>query len=194
MLDKPVPENEMGVVALFAMDCQEHGWTIERIGAKYPDAIIRNVEGETYRAEFEFVASNFRDHKHDPRECDLIICWVNDWHDCLLPVLCLQDWSDFHIRRLSDEAKEIMHLRLQNATLKRQLAVASNIPGQLDCPGPGWRMEIVSNGKYFQWRKGRAENRQSIYGGPVSELPKEVLAQYLARKNGTFTAGVPVKE
>jgi hypothetical protein len=33
------------------------------------------------RIEFEFRCSNFRAQRHDPRECDCIVCWRHDWPD-----------------------------------------------------------------------------------------------------------------
>jgi hypothetical protein len=51
---------------------------------KYPDAILVNESTkETLNIEFEEVSSNFRDHlkKHDPKECDLIVCAVDDWNE-----------------------------------------------------------------------------------------------------------------
>lgn len=182
-----IPENEMGVVVRFAMDCQEHGWSIGSIGTRFPDAVVCH-EGESFRAEFEYRASHFRDHRHDPRECDLIICWLNDWPDCLLPILSLSDWPDFKMRRASDFEKEMMHLRLENSRLKNELRAANIANNPVPIPKrsakknaknvqpsleTGWRIEIIQHGRYWQWRRGSRKNRVSIYGGPISTLPPE---------------------
>lgn len=82
------PENEQGVIYLFATQAEAHGYTVKAIGTRFPDAIIRK-DGINYATEFEFLASNFVIHKHDPSACDLIICWKNDWLDCPIPVLVL---------------------------------------------------------------------------------------------------------
>ena len=42
------------------------------------------------RIEFEFQARNFRAHGHDAAQCDLIICWDDNWPDCPLDVLELK--------------------------------------------------------------------------------------------------------
>lgn len=63
---------------------------------KYPDALlVRMKDGEIDQAlniEFEENSSHFRDHKHDPTKCDLIVCASHDWKErfpseaCPLPV------------------------------------------------------------------------------------------------------------
>jgi hypothetical protein len=30
-------------------------------------------------------------HKHDPKHCDIIICWEHDWQDCPNEVICLKE-------------------------------------------------------------------------------------------------------
>jgi hypothetical protein len=88
--------NEMGVIVEFAEHCKEAGWEILEIQAAFPDVKIRNLEdGEIIRAEFEFKSSSFYTHRHNPLECDLIICWEHDWQDCPMPVWVLSSpgWS-----------------------------------------------------------------------------------------------------
>ena len=47
---------------------------------KYPDAILVNKHSkETLNIEFEEFSSLF--HGHDPKECDLIVCLVDDWDE-----------------------------------------------------------------------------------------------------------------
>lgn len=62
---------------------------------EYPDAILvrkRNGHFETLAIEFEEHSGNFKDHKHDPQKCDLIVCAFHDWPErfpnekCPLPV------------------------------------------------------------------------------------------------------------
>lgn len=89
------PINEQGVILLFAALCHDLGFMIEGIRSSFPDALLRkkNDKGTwtSCRAEFEYRSSNFKTHKHDPRRCDLIICWENDWPDCPVDVLCLKE-------------------------------------------------------------------------------------------------------
>jgi len=89
------PINEQGVILLFAALCHDLGFMIEGIRSAFPDALLRrrNAKGtwNSCRAEFEFKSSSFKLHKHDPKQCDLIICWEHDWQDCPKEVICLKE-------------------------------------------------------------------------------------------------------
>ena len=87
-----IPENEMGVIVVFSQQAHEAGFEITSIRCDYPDAIIKKNE-RIYRTEFEYKSSNFNQHGHDLRECDLIICWINDTPGFALPILALSDPS-----------------------------------------------------------------------------------------------------
>jgi len=92
------PINEQGVILLFAALCHELGFMIEGIRSAFPDALLRrkNAKGtwNSCRAEFEFKSSSFKYHKHDPKQCELIICWEHDWKECPLEVLCLKEKAE----------------------------------------------------------------------------------------------------
>ena len=67
--------------------------TIVSVG-EFPDLVIETRTGRQLMAEVETKSSNFRKHKHDPEECDLLICWEHDWPDCPLPVMSIAGlWS-----------------------------------------------------------------------------------------------------
>jgi hypothetical protein len=34
------------------------------------------------RIEFEYASRNFLEHQHDPKGCDIIVCWVHNWPEC----------------------------------------------------------------------------------------------------------------
>jgi len=89
------PINEQGVILFFAALCHDLGFMIEAIRAAFPDALLRrrNAKGtwNSCRAEFEFRSSSFKLHKHDPKQCDLIICWEHEWQDCPKEVVCLKE-------------------------------------------------------------------------------------------------------
>jgi hypothetical protein len=75
------PLNEAGVILLFSRMMTDLGIIYESSPISYPDMIgrIKGRKGyEKVRIEFEFVASNFFLHKHDPTGCDMIVCWEND--------------------------------------------------------------------------------------------------------------------
>jgi hypothetical protein len=34
------------------------------------------------KAEVEVFSRSFQEHQHDPKGCDMIICWVHNWPEC----------------------------------------------------------------------------------------------------------------
>lgn len=88
------PINEQGVVFLFGKIAQDLNMYVEEIKPGFPDCIGRRFNGkgwERVRIEFEYQSSNFRAHKHDPNDCDLVVCWEHDWADCPVEVIALRD-------------------------------------------------------------------------------------------------------
>lgn len=122
------PENEQGVIVHFAMRAMAFGWEIVNIRTAYPDATLHyhtpggNVE--LWAAEFEYKSSNFLYHGHDPRICDLIICWENDWEDCPLPVLDISknDWG--FVQKLSTEQVELAYWKQRATRAEKTLKIA----------------------------------------------------------------------
>jgi hypothetical protein len=87
------PINENGVIFLFGKVADDLNMYIEEIKPGYPDCIGRRYNGkgwEKVAIEFEYKSSNFKQHKHDPKGCDIIICWENDWKDCPLEIIELK--------------------------------------------------------------------------------------------------------
>ena len=88
------PINEMGVVYLFGALAVELGFMVTRIQSEFPDceAMWRVDKDRCQRVliEFESESRNFRTHRHDPKKCDLIVCWIHNWPECPLPVLELK--------------------------------------------------------------------------------------------------------
>lgn len=80
------PVNEMGVVFLFGMMAHRLGFLVESVQMGFPDCEAkREVEPgrwQRLRIEFEYESRKFRDHHHDARECDVIVCWKHNWPDC----------------------------------------------------------------------------------------------------------------
>lgn len=113
-----VPENEQGVVAVVGQYAARHGWAIAAINTTYPDALM-TFEGREYRVEFEFTSSNFIAHGHDPRECDLIVCWRNDTPDLELPVIEVpaESWDS---TPADDQSKLVMYWRLRARRAERE--------------------------------------------------------------------------
>jgi hypothetical protein len=78
------PENELGVVFLFADVAKRLQLDIEEIRPKFPDCIAYKHTGDSrkrVRIEFEFNSSRFRSQGHNSKECDCIVCWNHDWPD-----------------------------------------------------------------------------------------------------------------
>jgi len=87
------PLNENGVIFLFSKIHDKLGINIEAIQATYPDAKGRRKTSKGWEdiwIEFEYKSSQFKVHKHDPKECDIIVCWENDWKECPIEVIELK--------------------------------------------------------------------------------------------------------
>ncbi|MGZ4928527.1 MAG: DUF5655 domain-containing protein [Halobacteriota archaeon] len=88
------PMNENGVIFLFGKVVEDLNMYIEEIKPGFPDCVARRFTGrgwERIYIEFEYTSQNFREHKHDHKECDLIVCWKHNWPDCPIPVIELQE-------------------------------------------------------------------------------------------------------
>ncbi|MCX5638656.1 MAG: hypothetical protein NTX52_13350 [Planctomycetota bacterium] len=88
------PLNENGVVFLFGKVAEDLNMYVEEIKPGFPDCIARRFTGkgwERIRVEFEYTSSNFKQHGHDPNDCDTIICWEHDWNNCPIEVIELKD-------------------------------------------------------------------------------------------------------
>jgi hypothetical protein len=89
------PVNEQGVIFLFAKYHRELGIDyIEGIRQGFPDAFGKRKAGreayEDVNIEFEFESLDFKRHKHDPNECDIIVCWKHNWRECPIEVIELK--------------------------------------------------------------------------------------------------------
>jgi hypothetical protein len=76
------PENELGVVFLFAHLARKWRLRIDTIRSKFPDCIAyQKAQGKEkrIRIEFEYRSRNFKTHKHPAGKCDWLVCWEHDW-------------------------------------------------------------------------------------------------------------------
>lgn len=88
------PLNENGVIFMFGKIIEDLNMYIEEIKPGFPDCLGRRFTGkgwELVSIEFEFKSSNFKDHKHDPSACDLIVCWEHNWPECPIEVIELKE-------------------------------------------------------------------------------------------------------
>jgi hypothetical protein len=85
------PINEAGVLALFGAMAHELGFVITRVQSAFPDVeALREMEGgrmQKVHIELEFESRGFVEHRHNPEGCDLIVCWVHNWKECLVEVI-----------------------------------------------------------------------------------------------------------
>jgi hypothetical protein len=88
------PANELGVVFLFGAMAERMGFVVHRLQAEFPDCeAIRQVGEDKWqkvRIEFEYESRNFLKHMHAASECDLIVCWKDNWPECPLEVVELR--------------------------------------------------------------------------------------------------------
>jgi len=118
------PTDEMGVVFLAGILSDKLGIShIEEIHSdSFPDAIglVSDQRSNGWsslkrvRIEFEYASSNFKLHKHPIEQCDLIICWVNDWPSCPIRVVEL-------CKRFQSFTEEKTH----KATVKNEFRTAT---------------------------------------------------------------------
>jgi hypothetical protein len=81
------PVNELGVMVLFGMVAGPLlGLQVESVQGKFPDCVAKRQvapgKWQYLRIEFEYESKNFKLHGHDPKGCDMIVCWRHNWKEC----------------------------------------------------------------------------------------------------------------
>ncbi|HET9839728.1 MAG TPA: hypothetical protein VFR84_15990 [Candidatus Angelobacter sp.] len=81
------PVNEMGVVFLFALVAWDLGFQVESLWTRgEPDGRAKRQvapgKWQDVGLEFEYESKNFLRHGHDPKKCDVIVCWRHNWKEC----------------------------------------------------------------------------------------------------------------
>ncbi|MGZ7103301.1 MAG: homing endonuclease associated repeat-containing protein [Candidatus Angelobacter sp.] len=80
------PVSEGGVIYAFGIMARRLGFAVRGIQSAFPDcdAMRETAKGQwqPVRIEFELESRNFLKHKHDPKGCDVIVCWVHNWPEC----------------------------------------------------------------------------------------------------------------
>jgi hypothetical protein len=88
------PINENGVIFLFGAVARQLGFAATSVQAGFPDCeALRQVEKDRWqkvRIEIEYESRNFSVHRHNPKNCDLIVCWRHNWEECPLEVIELK--------------------------------------------------------------------------------------------------------
>lgn len=82
-----VPRNELQVRELFAGKLSDYGYRLIASHSEFPDWLLLDTANKFVYAEVEHRSSTFEYHGHNPKLCDLIVCWEHDWPEHSLPVL-----------------------------------------------------------------------------------------------------------
>jgi hypothetical protein len=88
------PTTRDGVIFLFGKVGEELNIYVEEMRAAFPAGLARRYTGsgwEKVRIEFEYKSADFKKKGLDPAECDIIVCWENNWPDCPIEVIELED-------------------------------------------------------------------------------------------------------
>lgn len=94
------PTSELGVIYLFGMLSEQLGMVVEALQGGFPDCEAKRCvdlsrdRWQRVRIEFEYLSRNLREHRHDPADCDLIVCWRHDWPECPWEVLELRSFVE----------------------------------------------------------------------------------------------------
>jgi len=103
------PVNEMGVSMLFAMMARDLGFILEAIQPGFPDcrAKMEVMPGrwQDVRIEFEKDSRSFAEHGHDPKGCDMIVCWRHNWKACPKEMMVLELRKAIRIEKFSQSEK-----------------------------------------------------------------------------------------
>ena len=170
-----IPQNELGVIVVFAQEVREIGVEFDSIQSAFPDAIVFK-DGVNYRIEFELKSSHFLQHGHDPRKCDLIICWEDDDRDNTIPTLALSDtdWKTQKWGLPTKSEQEAAYWRQRAILAERQLKVQETPQQAIGNAAPK-RDQIITLAK-MRPRITQAEIARMIGASVsyVSEVIKEI--------------------
>jgi len=107
-----VPRNEDDTKRIFFKLEDVLGFSDIHVFISYPDSTAF-FQGKKINIEFEYLSSHFRQHGHDEKECDLIICWESDDKAIKLPVLELatlaDDWIEERKKAMFDYHSYVLH-------------------------------------------------------------------------------------
>lgn len=89
-----VPTTRDSVIFLFGKVGEELSIYVEEMRAAFPTCLAKRYTGsgwEKVRIEFEYRSGDFKKRGIDPAGCDVIICWENNWPDCPVEVIEVED-------------------------------------------------------------------------------------------------------
>jgi hypothetical protein len=78
-----IPRNEIQTREWFCYHLDEFEYSIVESQIPFPDYTLKDGDGNILATEMEYQSVNFINHQHDPKKCDLVICWI---HNAALPM------------------------------------------------------------------------------------------------------------
>jgi len=78
---------EMQTREWFVVHIDEFDYDVVESQMAFPDYLLCDRSGSLVRCEVEYESKNFIAHRHDPKGCDLVICWL---HNAKLPLPVLE--------------------------------------------------------------------------------------------------------
>jgi HNH endonuclease len=88
------PTNEQGVLFVFGAVAQDLGLCITHVQSGFPDVEAMRIVGpnkcQRVFYELEYESRTFLAHRHEVNGCDGIVCWINNWPECPVPVIELR--------------------------------------------------------------------------------------------------------
>jgi hypothetical protein len=123
------PKNEMETILLFERMLYPKFEILSLTPSGFPDAVVLEMSSQKqYRVEFEFMASSFIQHEHDPRKCDVIACWKNDLDKSIrFPVWEISTHTLKTVFTPTDVELENFVLKIENTMLKREQRRAAGL-------------------------------------------------------------------
>ncbi len=187
------PINENGVVFLFGRVIDDLHMYIEEIKPGFPDCVARRFTGkgwERVAIEFEFSSSNFKNHGHNPDDCDIIVCWEHDWKNCPLEVIELktemQDMLNWPIKHPSTSTEP----GLEGEEALKNLFATHKVPPQVQ----DWYHQIEK--ALHEWKEEIWTNVGKRFIGVYS--PEKAFASISPRKTSLhiecFSRGEPLAD
>jgi hypothetical protein len=87
------PSCEQEIVAAFGLLATRLGYRILDLGGSFPDCKAKKVDtGEEVLIELELRSGEFHTHGHDPKKCDLVVCWEENVKLGKPDVITLKDY------------------------------------------------------------------------------------------------------
>jgi len=106
---------EIAVREAFAKYHKELGYPKILISRdRFPDYLLEGVQGKKIRAEVKVYSESAKAYENLDQECDLVICWYDNWDECPVPKLELSRHIDEPLQFKGLEEQELGALKSSN--------------------------------------------------------------------------------